>query len=65
MIRDVQEKVGESDPRFSWINADDLNDGINRKGEEIINDLHMPAEVYVIMGKCFADESIKLIENNW
>jgi len=63
MIRDIQVKVAESNPRFEWVNTDDLNDGINRKGKEIKNDLHMSAEGYVMMGKRFADKSIKLIEN--
>lgn len=62
MIRDVQVKVAESNPRFDWINTDDLNDGVNRGGKEIKNDLHMSAEGYVIMGKRFADKSIQLIE---
>jgi len=63
MIRDIQVKVGESNPRFDWVNTDDLNDGVNRKGKEIINGLHMSAEGYVIMGKRFAYTSIQLIEN--
>ena len=63
MIRDIQVKVAESNPRFDWINTDDLNDGVNRRGKEIKNDLHMSAEGYVIMGKRFADKSIQLIEN--
>ena len=61
MIRDIQEKIGESNLRFDWVNTDDLNDGVNRGGKEIKNDLHMSAEGYVIMGKRFADTSIKLI----
>jgi len=63
MIRDVQVKVAESNPRFDWVNTDDLNDGVNRGGKEIKNDLHMSAKGYVIMGKRFADKSIRLIEN--
>ena len=63
MIREIQVQVAESNPRFDWINTDDLNNGINRAGEEINNDIHMSAEGYVIMGKRFADTSIKLIEN--
>jgi lysophospholipase L1-like esterase len=63
MIRNIQVKVAESNPRFDWVNTDDLNDGVNRGGKEIKNDLHMSAEGYVIMGKRFADKSIQLIEN--
>jgi hypothetical protein len=64
MIRDIQVKVAESDPRFGWINTDDCNDGYNRQGEEISNDLHMSAEGYKTMGKRFADKSIQLIHAN-
>ncbi len=63
MIRDIQFKVAESNPRFDWVNTDDLNDGVNRKGTEIKNDLHMSAEGYIILGKRFADKSIQLIKN--
>ncbi|PCH71360.1 MAG: acetyl xylan esterase [Bacteroidales bacterium] len=61
MIRDIQVRVAESNPRFDWVNTDDLNDGVNRRGKEIKNDLHMSAKGYVIMGKRFANKSIQLI----
>jgi len=64
MIRDIQVKVAESNDRFDWINTDNLNDGLNREGKEIKDDLHMSAEGYTIMGKRFANKAIKLIENN-
>ena len=64
MIRDIQAKVAESDPHFGWIDTDDLNDGLNRNEKEIINDLHMSAKGYVIMGKRFADTALQLISNN-
>lgn len=64
MIRDIQVKVAESNPRFGWINTDDLNDGLDRKGKEIQNDIHMSAEGYVIMGERFAKKAIQLIEAN-
>jgi len=63
MIRDIQVKITDTNPRFDWINTDDLNDGINRSGKEIENDLHMSTEGYVIIGKRFADKAIQLIEN--
>ncbi|GAA3559356.1 sialate O-acetylesterase [Snuella lapsa] len=62
MIRDIQVKTAESNPRFDWINTDDLNDGIVRNGKPIENDLHMSANGYITMGKRFADKSIELIE---
>jgi hypothetical protein len=63
MIRDIQVKVAGSNPRFGWINTDDLNDGYNKEGKEIKNDLHMSEEGYLIMGKRFAEKSIQLINN--
>ena len=64
MIRNIQVHVAESDPRFDWVNTDDLNDGVNRKGKVIANDLHMSAKGYMTMGERFADTSIRLIDNN-
>ena len=64
MIRDIQRKVGESNQRFGWINTDDLNDGINKQGKEIQNDLHMSEEGYKLMGKRFANKAIQLIHDN-
>ncbi|MEK6478704.1 sialate O-acetylesterase [Catalinimonas sp. 4WD22] len=61
VMREIQVKVAESNPRFGWINTDDLNDGVNRKGDKIKDDLHMSAEGYVEMGNRFADKSIELI----
>lgn len=62
MIREIQVRVAESDPRFGWINTDDLNDGFDRGGKPIQNDLHMSAEGYKIMGKRFAEKAIQLIK---
>ena len=64
MIRDIQVKVGGSDPRFAWINTDDLNEGINRNGKKINNDLHMSVEGYKTMGERFARNSIQLIKSS-
>lgn len=63
MIRDIQVKVAESNPRFDWVNTDDLNDGVNSTGNEIKNDLHMSVKGYEVLGKRFAEKSIQLIEN--
>ncbi len=63
MIRDIQVKVAESKPRFAWVNTDDLNDGLNRKGKPIKNDLHYSGEGYKTLGKRFAETSLKLIKN--
>lgn len=63
-IREIQVKVAESNPRFGWVNTDDLNDGINRQGEKIKNDLHMSQKGYAVLGKRFANKSILLIRKN-
>ena len=41
-----------------------LNDGHNREGNEIKDDLHMSAEGYVEMGNRFANESIQVIKSD-
>lgn len=64
MIRDIQVKVAESNPRFAWVDTDDLNDGYNGKGKAIKDDLHMSADGYVTMGKRFAEKAIELIKDN-
>lgn len=64
MVREAQVAVGSSNPRFTWIDTDDFNDGINNKGKQIKNDLHMSEEGYYEMGKRFAEEAIRLIKEN-
>jgi len=64
MIRKVQVKLAESSPRFGWVNTDDLNDGVNRKGKKIQNDLHYSAEGYKTLGKRFAESALKLTNQN-
>lgn len=63
-IRDVQVKVAEDHPRGAWVDTDDLNDGKNRGGKDIKNDLHYSAEGYVIFGERLAEKAIGLIEKN-
>ncbi|WP_169435035.1 sialate O-acetylesterase [Neolewinella persica] len=64
MVREAQMAVGASNPRFTWIDTDDCNDGINNKGKQIKNDLHMSEEGYSKMGKRFAEAAIRLIKEN-
>ena len=64
MIRDIQVKVAESNSRFEWINTDDLNDGKNREGKELKNDLHMSEIGYLLMGERFANNAIRLIKKS-
>jgi hypothetical protein len=63
-IRDIQVKVGESNPKFAWINTDDLNTGIDNNGKEVTNDLHLTKEGYKILGERFAEKTIELIQKN-
>lgn len=63
-IREVQVNVAESQPRWAWVNTDDLNDGKNKQGKEIQNDLHYSVLGYKILGKRFAEKAIELIEKN-
>ena len=53
--------MSDSNSRFVWVNTDDLNDGKNRRGKEIKNDLHYSAEGYKTLGKRFAESALKLI----
>lgn len=61
MIRKAQEKVAADAPHGAWVDTDDLNDGIVKKGKEVKNDLHYTAEGYVTFGKRLAEAAIKLI----
>jgi hypothetical protein len=67
IIHNSQVRFAESYPLADWINTDDLNDGFNRKGELISNDLHYSKSGYEILGyeilgKRFAEKEIELVE---
>jgi hypothetical protein len=62
MLREIQVKVADSNPRFDWVDTDDLNDGANRRGKTIKNDLHYSAEGYKTLGRRFAEKALALIE---
>ena len=64
VIRKTQVKVGESGPRFGWVDTDDLNDGVDDKGKEVKNDLHCSVEGRKIMGQRFSAKAIELIKRN-
>jgi hypothetical protein len=63
MIRDIQVNVAESNPRYAWIDTDDLNDGLSRRGEQIHNGLHYSKRGYELLGKRFADKAISLLRH--
>lgn len=60
MVREAQERVANSNNNFFLVNTDDLNDGLNRKGKEIKNDLHYSAEGYKELGRRFAKACLKV-----
>jgi len=63
----AQEKVALDTPRCTIFSTDDLNTGDSpphwktKKISQRVDDLHMSAEGYKIMGTRFAEESIKLL----
>ncbi len=62
MVRKAQVQLAESSPRGAWVDTDDLNDGRNRAGRPIKNDLHYSVQGYRTLGQRFAQASIRLIK---
>lgn len=60
-VRKAQVKVADSSQKFTWVDTDDLNDGKNRRGKDIKNDLHYSAEGYKTLGLRFAEASLKTL----
>lgn len=63
-IREVQVQFAKTHPRAAWVDTDDLNDGLNRRGKKIMNDLHYSAEGYKTLGKRFAEEAAALVKSD-
>ena len=63
-VREAQVAAAKGNPRFTWVNTDDLNDGTNRKGKTIANDLHLSAEGYKTLGSRFAEKATDLIHKH-
>ena len=61
-VRDVQVKLAEDNANGEWVDTDDLNDGKNKRGKDIKNDLHYSVEGYKVLGQRFADKAIALIK---
>ena len=64
MIRDVQVEVAESCANCAWINTDDLNEGLNKAGKTINDDLHYSVAGYRTLGQRFAERAIQLIKQD-
>ena len=60
-IREIQVAVADSNSNFAWVDCDDLNDGVNRKGKAIKNDLHYSADGYKKLGERFAAAALKML----
>lgn len=63
LVREAQVALAEEDPRGAWVDTDDLNDGINRKGQTIKNDLHYSVEGYRLLGQRFAEAAIQMLNS--
>jgi hypothetical protein len=63
IVRKAQVEVAASSRRYAWVDTDDLNDGVDRKGRKITNGLHYSAEGYKLLGKRFAEKAAELIKN--
>ena len=61
MVRKQQVMLAGKNPNCVWVDTDDLNDGANRSGKIIKNDLHYSADGYVTLGQRFADQAVQLI----
>lgn len=61
MIRRAQVGVADRSSKGAWVDTDDLNDGVNEKGETIKDDLHYSVEGYKEFGNRLAEAGILLI----
>ena len=64
LVRDTHVQLAKTMPHAAWVNTDDLNDGVNRRGKQISNDLHYSAQGYRTLGERFAAAAIKLIHED-
>ncbi len=65
MVREVQVKVAQDDPKGAWVDTDDLNDGLNKNGKQIKDDLHYSVDGYRVFGERLARKSIQLINGDF
>lgn len=61
-VRDIHVELADSFSHGAWVDTDDLNDGINRNGKKISNDVHYSADGYITFGQRLADKSIALLK---
>ena len=63
-VRKAQVNVAEESEQGAWVDTDDLNSGVDKKGNTVKDVVHYTPEGYRTLGKRFADKSIELIERN-
>ncbi|WP_237057480.1 sialate O-acetylesterase [Microbulbifer sediminum] len=63
-IREIQVQFAESLPSAAWVDTDDLNDGMDRDGKRVANDLHYTATGYRVLGERFATRAIELVRRD-
>lgn len=63
-MRAVLVRLADASPRARWVNTDDLNDGKNRRGQDIVNDLHYSVGGYREFGRRLASAAIQTLERN-
>ncbi|GAB5402954.1 MAG: hypothetical protein Aurels2KO_11850 [Aureliella sp.] len=61
-MRRVLVELADSSKRSAWVNTDDLNDGKNRKGKVIKDDLHYSVEGYREFGRRLAQAAIERLQ---
>ncbi|MEC7906310.1 MAG: sialate O-acetylesterase [Verrucomicrobiota bacterium] len=59
-VREAQVAFADSRPKTEWVDTDDLNDGVNKKGDPIKNDLHYSVSGYNEFGDRLAQAAIRL-----
>lgn len=61
-LREIQVAYAEAHPNAEWVDTDDLNDGLNKQGKAIKDDLHYSVSGYIKFGERLAEKAIQLIE---
>ncbi len=60
-MRELQVSYADENSRVEWVDTDDLNDGVNKNGKTIKDDLHYSVDGYEEFGRRLADKAIGLI----
>ncbi len=60
-IREIQVALPQALSNAAWVNTDDLNDGVNKQGKAIDNDLHYSVAGYKFFGQRLAESALLLL----